>query len=172
MEKLAKKIRDIPDFPKKGILFKDITPLLQDAESFQRSILLMAEHYQGEDLDLVVSTESRGFILGGALACQLELGFIPVRKPGKLPFLVESITYQLEYGEDTIEIHQDSLQKGDRILVFDDVVATGGTALATCQLVERLGGEIAGVCFLVELAGLKGREKLRDYPVFSLIRFD
>lgn len=172
MDKLAKKIRDIPDFPQKGILFKDITPLLQDAKSFQRAIRLMAEHYQGQNLDLVVSTESRGFILGGALSCQLGLGFIPVRKPGKLPFLVESITYQLEYGEDTIEIHQDSLQKGDRILVFDDVVATGGTALATCQLVERLGGEIAEVCFLVELAGLKGREKLRDYPVFSLIRFD
>ena len=171
MEKLVEKIRDIPDFPKKGILFKDITPLLQDGHSFRRAIRMMAARYQREKLDLLVSTESRGFILGGAVAYELGIGFVPARKPGKLPFRVESITYQLEYGEDTIEIHQDSIRRGDRVLVFDDVIATGGTALATCQLVERLGGRVAEVCFMVELTYLKGREKLKDYSVFSLMKF-
>ncbi|MCD6082988.1 adenine phosphoribosyltransferase [Candidatus Aerophobetes bacterium] len=171
MEELAKKIRNIPDFPKKGILFRDITPLLQDSSSFRRAVDLLSRHYQGKELDLVVSVEARGFILGAPLAYKLGLGFVPVRKPGKLPYKVERTTYELEYGQDTIEIHQDAIRRGDRVLVFDDLLATGGTARGICDLVEKLGGKIAGVCFLIELTSLKGRDKLKEYDVFSLIKF-
>ncbi len=171
MGKLIQKIRNIPDFPKKGIAFKDITPLLQDASSFKEAILELAEHYRKSKVSSLVSVESRGFILGAALAYELGVGFIPVRKPGKLPYEVERISYSLEYGEDAIEIHKDAIKKGERILVVDDLIATGGTAKATCQLVEKLGGIVVGVCFLVELTYLKGREKLKGYDIFSLIKF-
>jgi len=147
MDRLIQKIRNIPDFPKKGIAFKDITPLLQDASSFKETILLLAEHYRSSKISCLVSIESRGFILGAALAYDLEIGFIPVRKPGKLPYKVEKVSYSLEYGEDTVEIHKDAIKRGERILVVDDLIATGGTAQATCELVEKLGGVIVGVCF-------------------------
>lgn len=171
MEDLVKKIRDIPDFPKKGILFRDITPLLQDSVSFRKAVELLAGRYREKELDLVVSVEARGFILGAAIAYELGLGFVPVRKPGKLPYRVERAAYSLEYGEDVVEIHQDAIKKGDRVLVFDDLLATGGTARAICELVERLEGKIEGISFLIELTSLKGREKLKKYEVFSLIKY-
>jgi len=171
MEDLVKKIRDIPDFPKKGILFRDITPLLQDSVSFRKAVELLAGRYREKELDLVVSVEARGFILGAAIAYELGLGFVPVRKPGKLPYRVEKAAYSLEYGEDVVEIHQDAIKKGDRVLVFDDLLATGGTARAICELVERLEGKIEGISFLIELTSLKGREKLKKYEVFSLIKY-
>jgi len=171
MSKLMEKIREIKDFPKKGVLFKDITPLLQDANSFREAVRIMAEHYRNKKIDCLVSPESRGFILGAALAYELGVGFIPVRKPGKLPYKVERISYDLEYGKDEIEIHQDAIKQGDRVLVFDDVIATGGAARATCELVERLGGKIVGVCFLIELSELRGKERLAKYDVFSIIRY-
>jgi len=170
MEKLAEKIRSIPDFPKKGILFRDITPLLQDASSFKKAIELLATHCPKE-IDLIVSVEARGFILGAALAYKLGLGFVPVRKPGKLPYKTEKAKYALEYGEDIIEIHKDAINRGDKVLVFDDLLATGGTGRAICDLVEKLGGEIKRVSFLVELTSLKGREKLKKYDIFSLIKY-
>ena len=171
MVKISKKIRSIPDFPKKGILFRDITPLLQDATSFKEAIELLSAHYQDRKLDLVVSAEARGFILGAGIAYRLGVGFVPVRKPGKLPYEVERATYQLEYGEDSLEIHKDGVKKGEKVLVFDDLLATGGTARAICQLVEELGGKIVEVCFLIELTSLKGREKLKGYDIFSLIKY-
>ena len=171
MKDLSRRIRSIPDFPKKGILFRDITPLLQDSESFREAVDILSDKYRNEEVDLVVSAEARGFILGACLAYKLGVGFVPVRKPGKLPYEVEKATYELEYGEDTLEMHRDGVSKGDRVLVFDDLLATGGTARAICQLVEKLGGKIAGICFLIELTFLKGREKIKDYPVFSLIKY-
>lgn len=171
MTPISKKIRSIPDFPKKGILFRDITPLLQDATSFKEAIELLADHYQDGKVDLVVSAEARGFILGAGVAYRLGVGFVPVRKPGKLPYKVERATYELEYGEDSLEIHKDGVKKDDRVLVFDDLLATGGTARAICQLVEELGGKVMGVCFLIELTSLKGREKLKGYDIFSLIKY-
>lgn len=168
---ISEKIRSIPDFPKKGILFRDITPLLQDATSFSKAVDLVADHYQIKRVDLLVSAEARGFILGSAIAYRLGIGFVPVRKPDKLPYKVKSATYDLEYGKDTLQIHQDALKEGDKILIFDDLLATGGTAKAICELVEGLGGEIVGVCFLIELTPLKGREKLKGYEVFSLIKY-
>ena len=171
MIEISKKIRSIPDFPKKGILFRDITPLLQDATSFKEAIELVADHYQDRGVDLIVSAEARGFILGAGIAYRLGVGFVPVRKPGKLPYEVERATYELEYGEDSLEIHKDGVKKGEKVLVFDDLLATGGTARAICQLVEELGGKILGVCFLIELTSLKGREKLKGYDIFSLIKY-
>lgn len=171
MDELSQKIRNIPDFPKKGIAFKDITPLLQDASSFKRAILLLAKRYRNSKISSLVSVESRGFILGAALAYELGVGFVPVRKPGKLPYRVKRISYSLEYGEDTIEIHEDAIKKGEKVLVVDDLIATGGTAQAVCKLVEKLGGVVVGVCFLVELTYLKGREKLKGYDIFSLIKY-
>jgi len=156
---LVGKIRDIKDFPKKGIVFKDITPLLQDRVAFREAVKFIAD------------PEARGFILGGAIAYELEVGFIPVRKPGKLPYEVEKMRYTLEYGEDEVQMHKDALRKGDRVLVFDDVIATGGTARATCRLVEKVGAKVAGVCFLIELVELKGKEKLAEYDVFSIIKY-
>jgi len=171
MGELSKKIRSIPDFPKKGILFRDITPLLQDSISFRRAIDLLVENYRGKDIDSVVSVEARGFILGSVLAYKLGVGFVPIRKPGKLPYKVEKVTYKLEYGEDGVEIHQDAIKEGDKVLIFDDLLATGGTAKAVCELVEKLEGEIVGVSFLIELSELKGRGKLKGYEVFSLIKY-
>jgi adenine phosphoribosyltransferase len=168
---ISKKIRSIPDFPKKGILFRDITPLLQDATSFKEAIELLVGHYQDREIDLVVSAEARGFILGAGMAYRLGVGFVPVRKPGKLPYEVKRATYELEYGEDSLEIHRDAIKKGEKVLVFDDLLATGGTARAICQLTEELGGKIVGVCFLIELTSLKGQEKLKEYDIFSLIKY-
>ncbi len=168
---ISKKIRNIADFPKKGILFRDITPLLQDATSFKEAIDLLVGHYQDRKVDQVVSAEARGFILGAGIAYRLGVGFVPVRKPGKLPYEVNRVTYELEYGEDSLEIHKDGVNKGDRVLVFDDLLATGGTARAMCQLVQELEGEIVGVCFLIELTSLKGREKLKGHDIFSLIKY-
>ena len=171
MKDLSIKIRNIPDFPKKGILFRDIAPLLQDSESFLEAVDILSDKYRNEEIDLVVSAEARGFILGACLAYKLGVGFVPVRKPGKLPYEVEKASYELEYGEDTLEMHQDAVREGDRVLVFDDLLATGGTARAICQLVEKPGGKVAGICFLIELSSLKGRGKIKDYPVFSLIKY-
>ena len=169
---LKKFIRGIPDFPKKGILFRDITTLIKDPLAFKSAIDAICEHYKGIKIDKVVSTEARGYIFGGALAYKLGCGLVPVRKPGKLPAPTIKEEYELEYGIDALEIHQDAIAEGERILVFDDLLATGGTALATCKLAERLGGKIIGVALLIELADLKGREKLKDYEIFSLIKYD
>ena len=171
MKDLSRRIRNIPDFPKKGILFRDITPLLQDSESFREAVDILSDKYRNEEIDLVVSAEARGFILGACLAYKLGVGFVPVRKPGKLPYEVEKAAYELEYGEDVLEMHRDAVREGDRVLVFDDLLATGGTARAICQLVEKPGGKVAGICFLIELTSLKGRGKIKDYPVFSLIKY-
>ena len=164
-------IRDVPDFPKKGIIFKDITPLLKHPKAFQEVIHRMAEQFKGQKIDSIVAMESRGFILGGALATQMGVSFIPVRKPGKLPWKTLKETYELEYGKDTLEIHEDSIAKGDKILVLDDVLATGGTAAATIRLVERAGGNVIGACFLIHLSFLNGHEKLKTTPIFSILQF-
>ncbi|HIE43915.1 MAG TPA: adenine phosphoribosyltransferase [Candidatus Omnitrophica bacterium] len=171
MERLRGAIRDIPDFPKKGIIFKDITPLLKDRRLFSLAVEQMIGPFKDERIDAVVAIEARGFILGGAIAHLLDCGMIPVRKAGKLPFTTESVTYELEYGTDKLEIHSDAIEKGDRILVVDDLLATGGTAVAVCELVERNGGDVVGISFLVELTFLKGREKLNNYPVHALIKY-
>ncbi len=164
-------IRDIPDFPKKGILFKDITPLLQSPQAFTAAIDKLADYYKNSHVDLVFGAEARGFIIGGALAYRLEAGFIPARKPGKLPYLTEAATYDLEYGQDSLEVHRDAICPSQHVLIVDDVLATGGTAKAKAELVEKLGGEIVGLAFLVELSFLKGRQKLSPYPVFSLVKY-
>lgn len=171
MEELKKAIRDIPDFPKKGILFKDITTLLRDPVSFQRTVDLLSHRYIGKDIHLVVGIEARGFIVGAALAYKLGAGVILVRKPGKLPYKTHKATYQLEYGEDALEIHQDAVEPGQKVLIVDDVLATGGTVSAVIKLIERLGGDIVECSFLAELEFLKGKDKLKPYPVFSLIQF-
>lgn len=165
------KIRDIPDFPKPGIGFKDITPLLQDAEAFRYAIDSIAKHYSNDGVDLILGAEARGFIVGGALAYRLKAGFIPARKPGKLPHHVTKAEYELEYGMDTLEMHMDAIKPGDRVLVVDDVLATGGTASAKVDLVEQLGGKVVGVAFLIELSFLNGRSKLGNHDVFSLIQY-
>lgn len=164
-------IRDVPDFPKKGVIFKDITPLLKHPQAFQEVVQHLAERYKGHGLNAVVAMESRGFIFGGALAMCLGVSFIPVRKPGKLPWKTLQETYDLEYGKDTLEIHQDSISKGDKILVLDDVLATGGTAAATIRLVERAGGKVVEACFLIHLTFLNGQEKLKRTPFYSIIHY-
>lgn len=164
-------IRDVPDFPIEGILFKDITPLLQDATAFQSCIDAFAEHYADQVIDQVVAIESRGFIFGAPLATELGAGFVPVRKAGKLPAKVVSVEYSLEYGSNTLEMHADAIEPGDQILLVDDLLATGGSARAAINLVERLGGNVMGVAFLVELAFLKGRDVLAGYSVFSLVQY-
>ena len=168
---LKRCIRNIPDFPKAGILFKDITTLLKDAKAFKYAVEKLAEKYKGKKIDAVLSVESRGFIFGSAIACLLGAGLVPIRKKGKLPFKTYSISYDLEYGKAGIEIHQDALQKGSKVLLVDDVLATGGTVEAATQLVEKLGGDIRGIYFLIELLDLKGRKRLKDYTSFSLISF-
>lgn len=168
---LEKFIRDIPDFPKQGIVFKDITPLLADAEALRFAVDQLAEFAVGKKVDLILGAEARGFILGATLAYTLGAGFIPARKPGKLPYNTVGAEYELEYGTDTLEIHEDSIGPGTRVMVHDDLLATGGTARAKCDLVEKLGGEVVGVTFVVELDFLEGRRKLADYDILSLIRF-
>ncbi len=164
-------IRDIPDFPKPGILFKDITPLLGDAEGFRTAIDLLADAITGPTPEYIVGTESRGFIFGAALAYRIGAGFIPVRKPGKLPADVHSCEYELEYGTDALEVHRDALHQGARTLIVDDLLATGGTARATGDLLRRLGAEMLGYSFVIELGFLAAREHMTDAPVHSLIRY-
>ncbi|MEA3306039.1 MAG: adenine phosphoribosyltransferase [Candidatus Omnitrophota bacterium] len=171
MEDLKKSIRDIPDFPKKGIIFKDITPLLQDAALFKKAVDLLSEKFKGMRIDKVVSIESRGFILGSAIAYKLGASFIPVRKKGRLPYLTHKASYDLEYGQDTLEIHQDAVRKGDKILIVDDLLATGGTIGAVIDLVKKMHGEISGIGFLIELTFLNGREKNKGCNIFSLIKY-
>ena len=170
MQELKSYIRDIPDFPKKGIVFKDITPLLKDKETFKKAVDQISYEFRDKNIDIVLSIEARGFIFGPAVAYKLGVGTVPVRKKGKLPFKTNSVTYDLEYGKDTLEIHQDAFRKGARILIVDDLLATGGTTRAVIDLVEKMGGVVAGLAFLIELTALKGREKIKGYPVVSLIR--
>ena len=171
IDRLKAAIRDVPDFPKKGIVFKDITTLLQDADLFRSAGDLMADLCRTHPADKVVAIESRGFILGGLLADRLGLGFVPVRKPGKLPAQTLKATYALEYGTDSLEIHADALRSGERILVVDDVIATGGTAKAVGELAEQLGAKVSAFAFLIELGFLDGRAKLAGHEVLSLIRY-
>ena len=165
-------IRDIPDFPKKGIIFKDITPLLKNGEAFGHVIKTIAKEYKKANVDAVLGVEARGFIFGGAVARELGVGFLPVRKPGKLPYKTKSVTYELEYGADTLQIHEDAISKGDRIIIIDDLLATGGTVAACCRMVESLGGKVIGISFVIELGFLKGRKKLAGYDVLSLINYE
>lgn len=164
-------IRDIPDFPKKGIIFKDITTLLNDSEAFKKSIDVLVKKYKNEKIGQVVGIESRGFIFGAVLAYKLGAGFVPVRKKGKLPSKTKSITYQLEYGSDTLEIHKDAIAPGEKVLIVDDLLATGGTAKAVAKLVKSLKADIVGVSFLVELTFLAGRKKLKGFPIYSIIEY-
>lgn len=170
-DRLRAVIRDVPDFPREGILFKDVTTLLNDAEAFRAAIDGLVGAHTGQGIDLVVGVESRGFILGGAVAYRLGAGFVPVRKPGKLPSDRISVSYELEYGENVLEIHTDAMRPGQRVLIVDDLLATGGTAAATVELVQRLGGVVVGVAFLIELAFLEGARALGDLPRVALVRF-
>jgi len=164
-------IRNIQDFPKPGILFRDITTLLKEKRPFKLAIDALVEQYKYKKIDVVVAVEARGFILGGILAYKLNSGFVPVRKKGKLPAKTNSITYELEYGTDTLEIHSDAIKEGSRVLIVDDLIATGGTVKAVADLVKKLKGKIVGIAFLIELTELNGRDKLKGYPVFSLIKY-
>jgi len=171
VEDLKKSIRDVPDFPKKGILFKDITTLCKEPALFQRMVDLLGHRYVGKRIDLVVGIEARGFIIGAALAYKLGAGIVLVRKPGKLPHKTHKASYTLEYGKDSLEIHQDAIEKGQNVVIADDLLATGGTAGAVTSLVKDMGGNIVECAFIVELEELNGREKLSPYPVFSLIKY-
>jgi len=168
---LSSVIRNIPDFPKKGILFRDITTLLNNKDAFLKAINSMAKMLKGKKIDYIVAAEARGFIFGGALAHKMKCGFVPVRKPGKLPFRTYRYTYSLEYGKDTLEMHRDAFPFGSRVLILDDLLATGGTALAMIKLAGKLRAKISAVAFLIELTELKGIEKLKSYPVYSLIKY-
>ena len=170
-EWLKDHIRDIPDFPKEGIVFKDIMPLLADKKAFTYTIDAIAHQFDRDDIDKVLGIEARGFIIAAPLAYRFTAGLIPVRKPGKLPWQVESQEYELEYGTDLLEIHKDAIEPGERILIVDDVLATGGTASATARLTERCGGKVAGIATVMELGFLKGRDRLPGYEVFSLITY-
>jgi adenine phosphoribosyltransferase len=172
MDDLKKLIREIPDYPKPGILFYDLTTLLQDQRGFHSLVDQLCGHYNGKKVDIVVGIEARGFIFAPALAYRLGAGFVPVRKPKKLPWKTASVTYQLEYGTDQLEIHQDAVRSGQRVLLCDDLLATGGTAAAALTLVRQLGGEVVGAAFAVELNFLNGRKKLPDVDVFSLLKYD
>ncbi len=168
---LEKYIRSIPDFPKPGILFRDVTTLIQDAGAFKKSVDMLAKEYKGKRIDKIAAVEARGFIFGAALAYKLKVGFVPVRKKGKLPFKTTSVTYDLEYGTDTLEIHTDAVKKGERVLIVDDLLATGGTVKGVVSLIEKLGGRITGIAFIIELFDLNGREKLKGFDICSLIKF-
>lgn len=175
MTSLAKKVeslvRDVKDFPKKDIVFKDITPILRDAVTFDRVIAAIEAYGRQRGADLVVGIESRGFIFGAAVAARLELGFAPVRKAGKLPWKTVKQSYTLEYGKDTVEMHRDAVDKGQRVLVVDDLLATGGTLMGTCRLIEKMGGKVAGIACVVELGFLKGRRRLGERDVFSIVNY-
>ena len=172
MNELKKLIREVPDYPKPGILFYDVTTLLKDKKGFHTLIDKLCEHYEGHHIDVVAGVEARGFIFAPALAYRLGAGFVPVRKPNKLPAKTSRVTYDLEYGTDTLEIHEDAVQKGQKVLVCDDLLATGGTAAATVKLIRQLGGQVDGAAFAVELTFLNGRAKLPGLDVFSLIQYD
>ena len=171
IEDLKAKIRDVPDFPEPGIVFKDIMPLLADPDSLQETVNLLAEWVEPRKPDVILGAEARGFILGAALACRLGCGFVAARRPGKLPWRTVSATYALEYGENSLELHADAIRDGQRVLVHDDVLATGGTAKAICDLAAQLGGEIVGAAFVIELDFLEGRKHLEGYDVKSLIHY-
>src|SRR5215467_7097614 len=171
MDDLKKMIREVPDFPKKGILFYDITTLLKDKTGFRKTIDALTEQVRAAKPDAVLGIEARGFIFAPALAYNLGAGFVPVRKPNKLPAETERISYELEYGMDTLEMHKDAIRPGMRVVIADDLLATGGTALASVRLVEKLGGEVAAVIFVVELEALKGRDRLNGYKVVSLLKY-
>jgi adenine phosphoribosyltransferase len=168
---LKKTIRDIPDFPKQGIIFKDITTLLKDPRALKASINALAKKFEKKGIKYVVGIESRGFIFGTALACKLGAGFIPVRKKGKLPSKTRAVTYALEYGTDTLEIHEDAILPGDKVVIIDDLLATGGTVAATVELLRGSGAKILGAGFVIELAFLKGRQRLKGLPVFSVVKY-
>jgi adenine phosphoribosyltransferase len=172
IDSIRKAIREIADFPRPGIVFKDITPLLGDGPLFAKTIDVLAERYRDKKIDMVLGIESRGFIVGAALAYKLGAGFCVVRKPGKLPYDTHSASYELEYGTDSLEIHIDAIPPNARVLIVDDLIATGGTAAATAQLVSKLGGEVVECAFVIELSFLKGRDKLQPYGVFSLVQYD
>lgn len=171
MTELRDCIRDVPDFPRKGILFKDITTLLNHPLRFKEVIDKLTQRYLDKKIDFVVAVEARGFILAGCLAYNLGAGVVPVRKKGKLPYLTHQATYQLEYGTDTLEIHQDAFSAGAKILIVDDLLATGGTVRAVIELIKKLNGNIVELTFMIELTFLNAREKIKDYPVFSLIKY-
>jgi len=168
---LKGRVRDIPDFPKEGIIFKDITTLLKDKDAFKKSVDLLAKKFKNEGIEQVVGVEARGFIFGAALAYKLGAGFVPVRKKGKLPSKTKSVTYDLEYGQDSLEIHEDAIKPNMRVLVVDDLLATGGTVEATVELLKSQNAVIAGIAFLIELKFLKGKNKLKDFPVYSVIKY-
>lgn len=168
---LTEYIRDIPDFPKPGILFRDITPLLAAPEAFGEAIRLMAAHYAGQEIDVIVAAEARGFIFAAPLALELNAGFVPIRKPGKLPFDTHAFHYELEYGSDTLEMHVDGVAAGQNVLVVDDLLATGGTVGACCQLLEKSGAKVVGCAFLIALDALGGEEKVAPHEAFSLIHY-
>lgn len=164
-------VRDVPDFPVKGILFKDITPVLQDGDLFRRAVDVIADRHREHPVDAVVGIDARGFIFAGAVAYKLGVGMVPVRKKGKLPYQTIVTTYTLEYGSETSEMHVDAIHAGSKVIIVDDLLATGGTAMAAARLVRQLGGEIVEIDFLIELSALKGRDRLRDYPVFAAIQY-
>ncbi len=171
IESLKSKVRDIPDFPKKGILFKDITPLLQDPKSFREIVAHLAQALKEQKTEVIVGIESRGFIFGAAVAAELGVGFVPIRKKGKLPWRTRQMACTLEYGEEVLEIHEDAVRPGQRVAILDDLLATGGTAEAAAKLIGQLGGTVSQIAFVIELGFLKGREKLRPFNVFSLIAY-
>ncbi len=171
MDRLRNKIRDIPDFPKPGIIFKDITPLIKDPATLRLSVHQLLQPFLGRDITAVAGMEARGFIFGSLVAWELGLPFVPLRKPGKLPYDVETVAYDLEYGSATLEVHVDAFDANDRVLLIDDLLATGGTAKASCELVEKTGASVAACAFVVELDFLNGREKLADYEIHSLLHF-
>jgi len=169
---LKEYIREIPDWPKKGILFRDITTLLSDQRAFTAALDALCSGFSDAGVEYVAAVEARGFIFGAAVAAKLRAGFIPIRKKGKLPWKTESISYDLEYGADTLEVHRDALAGRAKVLMVDDLLATGGTMAAACRLIEKIGGQVIGIAFLLELAGLGGREKLTDYKIKSIISYD
>lgn len=169
---LKDKIRIIEDFPKAGISFKDITPLLQDSEALKQTINEMVEYLKDKNIDVVIGPEARGFLFGVPVACALGASFVPVRKPGKLPYDTICVEYDLEYGTDKLEIHKDAIKPGQRVAVIDDLLATGGTVAAVAKLIEQVGGEVAALNFVIELTGLKGIDKLKDYDVMSLVKYE
>lgn len=168
---LKKYVADIPDFPSEGILFRDVTPLLQDKDAYKKSVKMIVNYAKDKDVDIIVSPEARGFLFGCPAATELGVGFVPVRKPGKLPRETVSIEYSLEYGTNEIFMHKDAIKKGDKVLVVDDLLATGGTVEAACRLVEQMGGEVVGCAFVIELDALDGRSLLKDHDVYSLLHY-
>ena len=171
LKSLKAKVRNIPDFPQKGILFRDITPLLKDAKALREIIARLARSLKGKKVGAVVGIESRGFIFGTALATKLGVGFVPIRKKGKLPWKTKQVACTLEYGEAILEIHQDAVKRGEKVVIVDDLLATGGTAEAAAKLVKSIGGKVAKIAFVIELVGLKGREKLKNHDVFALLQY-